>query len=226
MRKRLEHWLGKELVYLSAEAVAGLPPGEGLRRLFDRLDQELRSVGLSLDDTVRTRLWARDRAGRDEASFVRTATLVGKRRSASSSYFSPSHFASDATVALDLVALRPANRDEPKLLHEYEPAAVPLRYLVWDSLVVLSGVTAVLPTLEEQLDDVLPRITDSLADAGVGWEKVVNVDFFVHRSLPYDRARDVIVSRLPMRAPRMGFELVDGFSTEGKLLETEVTARL
>jgi enamine deaminase RidA (YjgF/YER057c/UK114 family) len=225
MRKRLEHWLGKQFVYLSAESTTGLAPAEGLRQLYGQFDQELAAVGLSLDNTVRTRLWARDRAGRDAGSKVRTEVLSGKRRSASSSYFSPSHFSGEGTVALDLVALRPSNSAEEKMLREYEPRAVPLRYLVWDTVVVLSGVTAPEPpTLATQLDDILPRINASLQDAGVGWEQVVNVDWFVHRSLTRDEVEEQMRRVIPASVPRRGYELVDGYSAPGKFVEMEVTA--
>jgi enamine deaminase RidA (YjgF/YER057c/UK114 family) len=222
MRKTCEHWLGHEFMALSAEAPRGLGPGDGLRALLERFDAELRSGALSLDDTIRTRLWARDREGRDEASRMRVEILSGKRRSASSSFICPPRFESDATVALDLLAMRPSG--SAKSLREYEPPIAPLRYLVWDDLVVLSGVTSEREGLSAQLEQILPAIGGSLAAAGVEWRQVVNVDCFVHRSVSSDPVDAALRSVLGTAQPRVSYAAVDGYSHPAKLCEIEVTA--
>ena len=61
MQKRIFSWLGKEFVELSGEARPASTTTEEARDLFQRFDQELRAHGLSLDNTVRSRLWERDR---------------------------------------------------------------------------------------------------------------------------------------------------------------------
>ena len=118
------------------------------QELFQRFDQDLKAHGLSLDNTVRSRLWGRNRESRDAGSNERVKLLSGKARSASSSYISPSHFDSSARVAVDLLAMRPAISNSGKRIVEYDPPIVPIRFLVYESVVVLSGVTAVLPNLE------------------------------------------------------------------------------
>jgi enamine deaminase RidA (YjgF/YER057c/UK114 family) len=221
MRKTCELWLGHELVALSAEAAPGLTPGEGMRALLERFDAELRAVELSLEDTLRTRLWARDRPGRDEASRVRVELLSGGRRSASSSFICPEHFESAASVALDLLALRAPGQ---KLLREYEPPLAPLRYLVWDDLVVLSGVTSEHEGLSAQLEQILRAIDRSLTAAGVDWRRVVNVDCLVHRSVSAAPVEAALRSVLGVPLPRLSFSVVDGYSHPAKLCEIEVTA--
>ena len=89
MRKTLFPWLSNGFVALSAEAQVGGTADEQARDVFDRFALELRSEGLSLADTVRTRLWARDRESRDGGSRERVAALAGDARSASSSYIAP-----------------------------------------------------------------------------------------------------------------------------------------
>jgi enamine deaminase RidA (YjgF/YER057c/UK114 family) len=222
MRKMCELWLGHELVGLSAEAGPAVSPGDGLRALLERFDAELRAVDLSLEDTLRTRLWARDRAGRDEASRARVEMLSGKRRSASSSFICPEHFESTGTVALDLLAVRSSG--SAKTLCEYEPPIAPLRYLIWDDLVVLSGVTSEREGLSAQLDQILPAIGGSLVAAGVDWPDVVNVDCFVHRSVSWEPVRAALRSVLGAARPRLSYSLVDGYSHPAKLCEIEVTA--
>jgi enamine deaminase RidA (YjgF/YER057c/UK114 family) len=224
MTKKIFTWLGKEFVELCSEANTGSTAAEQARELFQRFDRELRALGLSLDDTVRSRLWGRDRQSRNLGSNERVRILSGKARSASSSYIAPDHFDSDASVALDLLAMRPSQAGTEKILKEYDPPIVPLRYLVYDSVVVLSGVTAVLPTLEEQMADILPRIASSLADAGSSWHRAVKVSFYLHRSQRVENLRTLFRKTVAADIPQMEYSFVDGYSAEGKLIEIETTA--
>lgn len=224
MRKRIFSWLGKEFVELSGEATPGATAAEEARDLFQRFDRQLQSHGLSLDNTVRSRLWGRNRESRDQGSSERVKILSGKGRSASSSYIAPVHFDSNAKVAIDLLAMRPLRSDAEKFLQEYDPPIVPLRYLIYDSIVVLSGVTAVLATLDEQLDNILPRIEDSLKNADSSWDRVAKVSFFLHRSRRLETLKELFSKRVTAKIPAMEYSFVDGYSSEGKLCEIEVTA--
>jgi len=224
MRKKIFTWLGHEFIELSGEATPGADAATEARALFQRLDNELRPHGLSLDNTVRSRLWGRDRASRDAGSTERVKILSGKARSASSSYIAPRHFDSPAKVAVDLLAMRPSRSDQPKQIVEYDPPIVPIRFLVYESVVVLSGVTTVLPTLAEQFDNILPRITGSLSDAGSDWNKVAQVSFYMHRSQDLANLKNLFSARVSAQPPRMEYVVVDGYSAEGKFCEVEVTA--
>jgi enamine deaminase RidA (YjgF/YER057c/UK114 family) len=224
MRKRIFSWLGKEFVELSAEAKPAASATEEARELFQRFEQALQAHGLSLDNTVRSRLWGRDRESRDQGSKERVKALSGKARSASSSYIAPIHFDSNAKVAVDLLAMRPSSRDAQKHLVEYDPVIVPLRYLVYDSVVILSGVTTVLPTLGEQLDNILPRIGSSLKDAGSAWARVAKISFYLQRSQKIQTLRELFQKQVTAEIPQIEYEFVDGYSSEGKLCEIEVTA--
>jgi enamine deaminase RidA (YjgF/YER057c/UK114 family) len=224
MRKRIFTWLGKEFVELSGEAKPAANATTEAQELFGRFDDELKSHGLSLDNTVRSRLWGRDRQSRDLGSNERVKILSGKARSASSSYIAPGHFDSSAKVALDLLAMRSSEPSANKRVVEYDPPIVPIRFLTYDSLVVLSGVTTVLPTLEEQLDNILPRIRGSLADAGSSWDKVARVSFYLHRSQTLENLKALFARRVTAKIPQMEYCFVDGYSSEGKFCEVEVTA--
>jgi hypothetical protein len=173
---------------------------------------------------VRSRLWGRDRQSRDLASSERVRVLSGDARSASSSYIAPAHFDSAAKVALDLLAMRPANSESTKKVVEYDPPIVPIRYLVYESIVVLSGVTAVLPDLQIQIADIVPRITGSLTDAGSSWEAVRRVSFHLHRAESVERLKQLFASHVRVSIPELEYAFVDGYSSPGKLCEIEVTA--
>jgi enamine deaminase RidA (YjgF/YER057c/UK114 family) len=226
MRKRIFSWLGREFVELSGEAKPAANATVEAQQLFQRFSQELASHGLSLDNTVRSRLWGRDRESRDLGSNERVRMLAGRARSASSSYIAPIHFDSEARVALDLLAMRPSQHGAEKRVVEYDPPIVPIRFLVYDAVVVLSGVTTVLPTLEEQFDNIIPRISGSLEDAGSGWEKVARVSFYLHRSQPLDKLKAIFDRHIKAAVPQREYCFVDGYSSPGKLCEVEVTASL
>lgn len=226
MRKRLFTWLGKEFVELCGEAKPASNATVEAQEIFRRFDQELRGHGLSLDNTVRSRLWGRDRESRDLGSNERVKILSGKARSASSSYISPGHFDSPAKVAVDLLAMRPSEPSAAKRIVEYDPPIVPIRFLTYDSVVVLSGVTTVLPTLAEQLDNILPRIHGSLRDGGSSWDKVARVSFYLHRSQTIDNLKQLFARHVTQQIAQMEYCFVDGYSSEGKFCEVEVTARV
>lgn len=224
MRKKIFTWLGKEFVEISGEAKPAPNATIEAQQLFGRFDDELKLHGLSLDNTVRSRLWGRDRPSRDLGSNERVKILSGNARSASSSYIAPGHFDSAANVAVDLLAMRPLESSAQKRVVEYDPPIVPIRFLTYDSVVVLSGVTTVLATLDEQLDIILPRISGSLTDAGSSWEKVARVSFYLHRSQTLENLKALFARRVPAKVPQTEYCFVDGYSSEGKLCEVEVTA--
>lgn len=224
MRKKTFSWLGKEFCFLAGEAMPAARSSEEAQEIFQRFDRELKSAGLSLENTVRTRLWGKDRESRNAGSDVRVKVLSGKARSASSSYIAPVHFDSSARVGLDLIAMRPSSSGLKKQVREYEPPLVPVRFIVYDSVVFLSGVTTVLPTLEQQLDNILPRIEGSLRDAGSSWGRVARVSFHLHRSQTVQRVAELFRQKVKADIPDLEYVFVDGYSAEGKLVEVEVTA--
>ncbi|MSQ27115.1 MAG: hypothetical protein EXR51_03120 [Dehalococcoidia bacterium] len=225
MRSRVFYAFGRQFVALSGEGDSARAPGEATAALLERMAGELNGLGLSLDNTVRTRLWGRTREDRDGGSSERVKRLSGLARSASSSYISPAHFDSDAGIALDLIALRPSQPGLEKRIVEYDPPVVPLRYLVHDSFMVLSGVTAVLPSLGEQVSEILGLIEGSLKHAGLSWDQVIEVGVCLHRSQSLKRLESLLRPRLPFDTARIGFSFADGYSTPGKLVEIEVTAQ-
>jgi enamine deaminase RidA (YjgF/YER057c/UK114 family) len=120
--------------------------------------------------------------------------------------------------------MRPSDETAQKRIVEYNPPIVPIRFLVYDTIVVLSGVTTVLPTLEEQFDNIVPRISGSLKDAGSGWEKVARVSFYLHRSQPLEKLKAIFDGHVKAAVPQREYCFVDGYSSPGKLCEVEVTA--
>src|SRR5205823_12477394 len=121
MRLTVFSWLDNEFIRLYAEGQPGLAVPEATRAVLGRIGAQLAAYGLALDDTMRTRLFARDRAGRDAGSAARREVMSNKARSASSGLVAPAVINSDAAVALELVLLRSRQPGAEKLLREYDP---------------------------------------------------------------------------------------------------------
>ena len=222
MRMKSFEWLGRECVAVSCEGAAGAAGDAGVDGILDRIAEGIGRLGLSLDDTVRTRLWARDRESRNLGSQARSRRMSGKARSASSSYIAPAHIDSEGSVALDFLAMR---SDGEKKLVEYEPPIVPLRYLDIDSLVFLSGVTTTTGDLPAQVGEICGLIEGSLAHAGVSWEQVVLVSFFLHHAEDPGVLKAAFEQAVEPRPGRTECAFVEGYSAQGKLIEIEVTAQ-
>jgi enamine deaminase RidA (YjgF/YER057c/UK114 family) len=225
MRLRIFPWLGREYVRLWGEGQPGLGTADATRELLGRFAVELAPHGLSLDDTVRTRLFAPDRAARDAGSAARREVLSNRARSVSSGLIAPAVIDSGAAVALELILLRPRQAGAQKLLREYDPPRTPLRYLVLDSLFFASGATMPGATLAEQVADTLAEHGESLAMAGLSWEKAVLISCFLHRGESVDALRQALRQAAPVADVPLEYELVEGFAGEGRLVEIEVTAR-
>lgn len=223
MHESVLHWLGHELVAVSAESTPGPDAGAETEALYEQLGARLGDYGLSLADTVRSRTWAVDRDSRDRASKVRSRVLSGPARSSSSSYIAPDRFTGPGRVGMDLLAWRPSS-DEAKEVFEHDPPQVPLRYCTVGSLVVLSGVTAVLPTLAEQTANILATVGAWLDEAGSGWTGVAHLGLYHHRSVTSDEVAHELRRHVDVEPHQVVYVPVDGYSRPGKLLEVEATA--
>ena len=222
MRMKSFEWLGRECVAVSCEGAAGAAGDAGVDGILDRIAEGIGRLGFSLDETVRTRLWARDRESRNLGSQARSRRMSGRARSASSSYIAPAHMDSEGSVALDFLAMRSGGE---KKLVEYEPPIVPLRYLDIDSLVFLSGVTTTTGDLPAQVGEICGLIEGSLAHAGVSWEQVVLVSFFLHHAEDPGVLKAAFEQAVEPRPGRTECAFVEGYSAQGKLIEIEVTAQ-
>ena len=72
MQKKIFSWLGGEFIELSGEAPPGTSVEEETVALFRSFELELKTHGLSLENTVRTRLWGRDKEARNLGTGARS----------------------------------------------------------------------------------------------------------------------------------------------------------
>ncbi len=147
METKLISWLDREFVEICGEARAGASVESATAELFQKFAKALTPLGLSLDNTVRIRVFGRDRQARTDATAARSKILSGSRRAASSSFISQEWFDSAGSGGLELLALRPLNSAAQRKPVDFEPARNYLRYLEYDSLLFFSGFTSEAATL-------------------------------------------------------------------------------
>ncbi len=232
MRLKIFPWLGQQFVSLSWEGSGAGSVEDEIRQLLALYAGRLQTLGLSLDNTVRTRLWCRDMATWEAGALERARVLSGQARSTSSSHIRPERLGASARVGIDLLAMFPPAGGERKQLREYEPHLltqpnqwVVLRSLTWGGLVFLSGQTDMsTPTLDGQFPIIFEKLGDSLKDAGVAWENVERASFFLHRDETVDRMRGLFRRATGAAIPSTDYTFVD--YRQGKRVEIELTARL
>jgi enamine deaminase RidA (YjgF/YER057c/UK114 family) len=224
MKTKLFSWLGKEFVEIIGEGKAGAPPDSSANELFRQFEAELKSHGLSLDNTARIRVWGRDRDARTLATAARSKILTGKRKAASSSFISREWFDSDATAGLELLAMRSPNRAAGRNPVDFEPVRNYLCYLEYDGWLFFSGFTLEASSLEKQTVEVLATLDGALTRARTDWQKVVKLSALVQRGHDLQTVRRVLANTGRLNVPEIEYSFVDGFAGEKYLLEIEATA--
>jgi enamine deaminase RidA (YjgF/YER057c/UK114 family) len=227
MRVKLFSWQGRDFVEIAAEGQSGLGADVATEQLFQRFETELKLHGLSLDNTVRNRVWGRNKGARALATGARAKILTGKRKAASSSFISQQWFDSAANAGLELLAMKPAAYDAVRRPVEFEPARNYLCYLRYDSVVFYSGYTSSADTLKEQVAEVLKAISGARAISGAmtqDFKKTSRLSVLLHRSQKLSVVKELFAKESWIDLANVDFQLVDGFAGEKYLLEIEATA--
>lgn len=231
MRVKIFPWLQQEFVSLSWEGSGAGTIQEEIQELLARFSDRLRTMGLDLEHTVRTRLWCRDERTWEIGVLERARILSGKARSSSSSHVRPERLGPKARVGIDLLAMYPPSGGESKQLREFEQLLVlthpnmslVLRSLSWGGIVFLSGQTDTsVPTLDGQFPVIFRKLGDSLSDAGVSWENVVLASFFLNRDDTVYAMRNLFQGAIGGRMPATAYIPVD--YRQGRRVEIELTA--
>jgi len=226
VQTKIFSWLGGEFIELSGEARLAASIEEETVSLFQSFERELKTHGLSLENTVRTRLWGRDREARNLGTATRSKVLTGSAKAASSSYVSTNRFDSVGRVALDLLAARPLRNAERRPV-DFQPPRNYLCYLRQDSFIFLSGYTSAAETLESQVPEVIKAVTAGLTVAGSMWDELVKMSLFLHRSQKLETLKELLGKGPPLPANcQIEFGFVEGYAGDKSLLEVETTARM
>jgi enamine deaminase RidA (YjgF/YER057c/UK114 family) len=224
MKTKYFYWLDREFIEISAEGRAGAPAETATAELFEKFETELKTSGLSLDNTVRIRVWGRDKEARTLATAARSKILSGNRKAASSSFISSEWFDSNGTAGLELLAMSPLQAGAERRPVDFEPARNYLCYLYYDSLLFFSGFTSDATTLEGQVPEIIRTLANAYAVSGVNWSKVVKLSIFLQRNQKVELLRNLLAHGPKLNVPEVEITLVDGFAGEKYLLEIEATA--
>jgi len=225
MRLKLFPWLGQEFVHLSMEGNGEGTVEEETQGLFAHLAQRLKPFGLTLDHTVRTRMWVKDMETWTAGVHERVRILKGPGRSVSSSHVWPDRLGPKARISVDLMAMFPPKDGSGKVFREYEPRTIVLRRMNWGGLLFLSGVTDMThTTFDEQFPVIIRRLTDTLADGGGSWDRVQRASFFLHHEESLAHLRASFAKAVKARIPGLDYTFVG--TRQGKRLEIELTAKL
>ena len=227
METRIFSWLGREFVEISGEARAGASVEAATAELFQKFANALTPLGLSLDNTVRIRVFGRDRQARTDATAARSKILSGNRRAASSSFISQEWFDSNGAAGLELLAMRPLNSAATRKPADFEPARNYLCYLRYDSVVFYSGYTSAAETLEDQVSEILKAIAGARAISGAltqDFRRTGRLSVFLQRTQNLGVVKDLLAKETWVDMANVEFTFVDGFAGEKYLLEIEATA--
>jgi len=224
METKLFSWLGREFVEICGEARAGASVESATAELFQKFANALTPLGLSLDNTVRIRVFGRDRQARTDVTAARSKILSGSRRAASSSFISQEWFDSAGSGGLELLVLRPLNSAAQRKPVDFEPARNYLCYLEYDSLLFFSGFTSEAAMLEQQVSEVLTTLDSAFAKAKTDWSKVVKLSLLLQRGSNLDSVKRILAQSNRLSVPAIEFTFVDGFAGEKYLVEIEATA--
>jgi hypothetical protein len=225
MRLKTFPWLGQQFVHLSWEGNGEGTVEDETQELFGRFAKWLGEFGLTLDHTVRTRMWVRDMECWHAGVHERVRILKGPARSVSSSHVRPDRLGGKARISVDLLAMFPPADGSTKVFREYEPQTIVLRRMNWGGLLFLSGVTDMTTaTFDTQFPIIIKRLTDTLADGGGTWDKVRCASYFLHHEESLDHLRASFAKAVSAAIPSVDYTLVD--TRQGKRLEIELTAKL
>jgi len=224
METKLFSWLGREFVEIVGEARAGASVESATAQLFQRCADALSPLGLSLDNTVRIRVFGRDRQARTDATLARSKILSGHRRAASSSFIAQDWFDSTAAAGLELLALRPSSSSPARRPVDFNPPRNYLCCLEYDSLLFFSGFTSEAAALAQQVGEVLATLDGALARAKTDWSKIVKLSLFLQRGANLASVQQALARAHRLQPPEIEFTFVDGFAGEKYLVEIEATA--
>jgi hypothetical protein len=206
MRFKVFRWLGEEFVSLSWEGNGEGTIADEMRELFGRFGDWLGRFELTLDNTVRTRMFVRDIDTWHVAAAERAKCMTGRARSTSSSHVRPERLGAKPRFSIDLLAMHAPQTGEQKILREYEPQTVVSAPHDVGQVGVLLG--------RDGHDDVDARravsdrrrpADDTLRDAGVSWERVERASFFLHRDESIPELRERLARTVEFAARGAGF---------------------
>lgn len=217
---------GDDFLSIYGEGTTG-DAGQQLSGLIDRVEQELSAAGLSLEDAVFHRLWARTREEREAIGAVRERRFAGNRRTASSSFIAASRLSGTGAVALEVVARRGASgATGDRRLVDFDPPRRYAHYMMSGHWLFLSGMAETGDSMEQRFARSMAEVDVALRKERMQWSNVLEATLFMERGKgTTDWLRDAFLAAAPVAIDRISAEYVDGLASTDKHLEIEIIAR-
>ena len=218
-------WHGQEFVSLSGEGSTGTP-AEQLEQLLDQAEAALAKLSLTLEAVVLTRFWIRERGPGEDIRSVRSRRLTGLHRSATSTFYSETHFMGPGQVAIDLIALKHPIPESRRLV-DFDPPRRYAHYQMHNGWLFASGMAEVAPDPESQFVALFAQLELALNSEGKGWEDVILARIYTEKGFAERTwALDRLLSAIPGEPPEMiTAETVSGLASTNKNLEIEIIAK-
>ncbi len=224
MQKRFFYLGGRPFVFLSTTGRGGKGATEEATLACDRLDGELRSLGGSIDDVVRTTIFTRNQEIRPAVSEVRKKAFPQATRPASSSIIVHDFSPKDTLIEIDATAVLPQGKKYEKKGIEFNPPRPYLKALTVGELIFVSGEGGRGENIEVQARDSCSGIGRTLTELGSSWGKLLLVSCYVKKLEWFEVANRIVQEELGKNRVPVDLVLADEYAGPEMLIEIEVTA--
>jgi enamine deaminase RidA (YjgF/YER057c/UK114 family) len=224
MQKRFFYLKELPFVFLSTTGHGIKGATEEATLACNRLDQELRQLGGSIEDIVRTTVFTKNHECRPEISKVRKKAFPQATRPASSSIIVHDFSPSDTLIEIDATAILSKGKKYEKKGIEFDPPRAYLKALLLEDLVFISGQGGRGENIEIQTKTTCSRIAEILVEMGISWNKVLQLSCYVKEKEWFDTVYKILRETLGDRQVFIDMAIADGYARPEMLIEIEATA--
>jgi len=225
MQKRFFYLNGHPYVFLSTTGHGAQGATEEAALAFDRLNQELRKLGGSIEDVVRTTVFTRNQECRPAISEVRRKTFSQTARPASSSIIVHDFSPKDTLIEIDATAFLSRGGKYRKKGYEFDPPRAYIKAVELEDVLFVSGQTERGEDIEVQTTACCNRISETLAELGFSWGNLLLLSCYVKKVEWFDLVYQTIHKRIGNKPVPVDLVLGDEYAQPGVLIEIEATAR-
>ncbi|MDP2643898.1 MAG: RidA family protein [Desulfobacterales bacterium] len=224
MQKRYFYLRGHPFVFLSTTGHGAKGATEEATLACSRLDQEMRTLGGSIDDVVRTTVFTRNQECRPAISEIRGKAFVPATRPASSSIIVKDFTPGDTLIEIDSTAILSRGQKYRKKGIEFNPARAYLKALLVEDLVFVSGQGGRGENIEVQTQTACRGINEILVELGTSWDKVLLLSCYVKKQEWFDMVCQLLREKTGNPSLWIDLAVADGYARPEMLIEIEATA--
>lgn len=224
MQKRFFYLRGHPFVFLSTTGHGTKGAAEEATLACNRLNQELEKLGGSIEDVVRTTVFTRNQDCRPAVSEVRKKAFPQATRPASSSIIVHDFSPSDTLIEIDATAILSRGKKYQKKGIEFDPPRPYVKALLVEDLIFVSGEGGRGENIEVQTNAAYERISETLAELGSSWDKVLMLSCYVKKLEWFDTVHKILQKLTGNRLLSIDMAMADEYAQPEMLIEVEATA--